>query len=54
MLSQIDGVYYCLSADTPKPSGDLTNGTCLIEMDTSKVYFYDKENETWVEFGGGS
>ena len=54
MLSQIDGVYYCLSTDIPKPSGDIPNGRCLIEMDTGKVYFYDKENATWIEFGGGS
>ena len=53
MLSQIDGVYYCLSTDS-KPSGDLVNGTCLVEMDTGKIYFYDKSNATWQEFGGGS
>lgn len=51
----LDGVYnepiliYCLSTDT-KPT-DLPNGSCAIEMDTSKVYFFDEENTDWWEWG---
>ena len=37
----------CLSTDN-KPVGDyIFNGSQLLEMDTSKVYFYDAENEEW-------
>jgi len=40
----------CLSTDT-KPTGDyILNGSKLIEMDTSKVYIYDADNELWREF----
>ena len=28
---------------------DLNNGAVFIEMDTKKIYLYDKENETWRE-----
>ena len=51
----LDGVYnepiliFCLKTDT-KPT-HLPNGSCAIEMDTSKVYFFDKENSDWVEWG---
>lgn len=38
-----------LSTDT-KPTEGVINGSIFIEMDTSKVYFYDLENEQWVEF----
>ena len=40
--------YVCLSTDT-KPSGDIANGSFCIEMDTKKVYVYDKDNEQWRE-----
>ena len=39
---------YCLSTDD-KPL-DVANGACCIEMDTSKMYFFDLENKTWREF----
>lgn len=41
--------YYGLSTDT-KPSA-APNGSVFIEMDTSKIYFYDAENKEWKEFG---
>ena len=41
-----------LSSDT-KPTGlDIGNGWMFIEMDTSKIYFFDKANSEWLEFGG--
>ena len=43
----------CLSTDT-KPTSKIANGSCLIEMDTGKVYFYDQAGGTWREFGGAS
>ena len=42
---------HCLSSDT-KPVGDnIANGSSLIEMDTSKIYFYDAQNGEWKEWG---
>lgn len=38
----------CLSTD-PKPT-DWDNGSTLVEMDTSKVLFWDLENKVWREF----
>lgn len=38
----------CLSTDS-KPT-DKANGSCLIEMDTSKIYFFDDASNTWKEF----
>jgi hypothetical protein len=42
-----------LSADT-KPTEingqTIGNGSCFIEMDTGKIYFFDAESETWKEF----
>lgn len=47
-------VYYegtCLSTDT-KPNkastnGKLSNGSKLLEIDTSTLYVYDEQNDTW-------
>ena len=36
-----------------KPSG-CANGSAFIEMDTGKVYFYDAEGQSWIEFGGSA
>lgn len=38
-----------LSTDT-KPTENISNGSIFIEMDTGKIYFYDKENTQWREF----
>lgn len=38
----------CLSTDQ-KPT-DWDNGSILVEMDTSKVLFWDLENKVWKEF----
>lgn len=32
-----------------KPT-DVNNGSQFIEIDTGKLYFYDKETEQWIEF----
>lgn len=37
----------CLSTDA-KPT-DWENGSTLLEMDTSKVFVFDKANSTWRE-----
>ena len=33
-----------------KPT-NVGNGSAFIEMDTSKLYFFDAENTTWCEWG---
>ena len=45
---EIVGELRGLSTDT-KPI-DADNGCIFIEMDTGKIYFYDKENTQWREF----
>ena len=42
--------YYGLSTDS-KPTEGVGNGSALIEMDTSKVYFFDAGNSEWLEWG---
>lgn len=43
--------YFGLSTDT-KPTGDTVgNGSCFLEMDTSKVFFYDADGALWQEWG---
>ena len=37
-----------LSTDI-KPVKDIGNGSIFIEMDTGKVYMFDKENNVWKE-----
>ena len=37
----------CVSADT-KPT-DWENGSTLLEMDTGKVFIFDKANSAWRE-----
>lgn len=43
-------VYYGLSTDT-KPTENIANGSVFISMNTGKIYFYDFENATWLEWG---
>lgn len=45
--------YYGLSTDS-KPTEGVGNGSAFIEMDTSKVYFFDVDNITWREWGAAS
>ena len=38
----------CLSTDE-KPTGAFLSGSTCTEVDTGKVFFYDREGEDWVE-----
>lgn len=50
----------CLSTDTKPtkysqvdpimPETTIANGSTLIEMDTSSIYFFDSATETWLQF----
>lgn len=42
-------IYHCLSTDD-KPVNGVRNGDKLIEIDTSKEFFYDATGEQWVEY----
>lgn len=51
-----EGVYYksevLWGVSTDSKPTNVANGCALIEMDTSKVYFFDAENAEWLEWGG--
>lgn len=43
--------YFGLSTDA-KPTGpEIGNGSCYLEMDSGKIWFYDAENSQWLEWG---
>ena len=39
-----------LHTDT-KPTTGVVNGSAFIEMDTSKIYFFDAVGNQWLEWG---
>ena len=41
----------CLSTDS-KPTAGIINGSDVIEMDTSKLYFFDEAGTAWIEWEG--
>lgn len=58
--NRMDSLFWGLSTDT-KPTKNfnesrssasvpIENGSILIEMDTKKVFVYDRENAIWREF----
>ena len=47
-MYEIPKICYCLSTDTKDLA--VPNGSILIEMDTSKRYFFDAENQDWIEW----
>ena len=42
--------YAGLSTDA-KPTENVATGSIFLEINTSKVYAFDSENETWIELG---
>ena len=46
-LYNVEGV--CLSSDA-KPTAGIENGSQMMEMDTGKLFFYDKAGNTWREW----
>ena len=39
-----------VSTDNKPTAEDVGNGSVFIEMDTSKVYFYDEADDAWYEW----
>ena len=51
----VNGTQYAgLSTDSSKPTEGVPNGATFVEMDTGKLYFYDADNETWIEWGSSN
>lgn len=48
-----EGFGVCLSSDT-KPTDGVRNGDLLMELDASKIWFFDEENAEWKEWGAES
>ena len=46
-IYQVHG--FCLSSDS-KPTDGIGNGSDIIEIDTSKIYFYDQSGKSWHEW----
>ena len=47
-LHYVEGT--CLSTDE-KPTTGIFNGSKLMEMDTGKLFMFDAESSTWLEWG---
>lgn len=45
-IASTNETYYGLSTDS-KPT-DVGNGSCFVEMNTGKVYFYNAAAGTWI------
>lgn len=45
---------FCGLSTDEKPTVNIVNGSVFIEMNTSKVYFFDEENTSWLEWGAES
>ena len=47
-VATVNQTYYGLSTDS-KPTSGIGNGSCFIEMDTGKVYFFNAAGNAWIE-----
>ena len=47
-FEQQQTVFFGLSTDV-KPKAE--NGSCFIELDDSKIFFYDGDSGQWIEWG---
>ena len=51
-------ITFAVNSADEKPSGELTNGSVCIEVDTGKIFLWDEEQGDWIEQfsikGGGS
>ena len=53
--SVTNATYFGLSTDS-KPTVGVGNGSCFIEMNTGKIFFYDASvgGSGWLEWGANS
>ena len=52
--SKDQATFFGLSTDTKPTGAEVANGSCFLEMDTSKIYFYDADNAQWLEWGASA
>lgn len=45
-----NGITFGKSSDT-KPTTGVPNAQCFIEIDRSKIYFFDLDTSEWLEWG---
>ncbi len=43
-------LFYGLSSDEKPITPHIGNGSEFIEQDTGKIYFFDEDNQQWLEF----
>ena len=46
-VALLNQTYYGLSTDS-KPTTGVGNGSCFVEMNTNKVYFFNAAAGTWI------
>lgn len=49
--SKDQATFFGLSTDTKPTGAEVANGSCFLELDTSKIYFYDADGGQWLEWG---
>lgn len=47
----VNSTLFGLSTDTKPTGAAVANGSCFLELDSSKIYFYDADNAQWREWG---
>ena len=48
----VEAEFYGLSTDSKPVDEGIPNGSSFFEMDTFKVYFFNKTTKTWITEGG--
>lgn len=49
--SKDQATFFGLSTDVKPTGAEVANGSCFLEMDTSKIYLYDADGAEWQEWG---
>lgn len=50
-IYKVQAEFYGLSTDAKPTNQGVGNGSIFVEMDTGKLYFFNDENNTWIEWG---
>ena len=50
----VNGTEYAGLSSDSKPTEGVPNGATFVEMNTGKLYFFDADNETWIEWGSSN
>lgn len=52
--SKDQATFFGLSTDVKPTGAAVANGSAFIELDTSKIYFYNADGAEWQEWGAGA